>query len=69
MTDARDAQGDLLPDVERLTCLGGFLRATRLDALPELLKVLRGWMSLVGPRPLLVQYLVRYTFGYVGSGE
>ena len=61
MTDARDAQGQLLPDAVRLTSFGKFLRSTSLDELPELFNVLRGDMSLVGPRPLLVQYLERYS--------
>lgn len=61
MTDACDASGRLRSDAERLTPFGRWLRATSLDELPELWNVLRGEMSLVGPRPLLVEYLVRYT--------
>jgi len=61
MTDATDAEGRLLPDGERLTPFGRFLRSTSLDELPELWNVLRGDMSLVGPRPLLTAYLERYS--------
>jgi len=61
MTDARDAEGNLLPDVDRLTPFGWFLRNTTLDELPELINVLRGEMSLVGPRPLLAEYRDLYT--------
>ncbi|MED3662280.1 sugar transferase [Ureibacillus terrenus] len=60
MTDERDENGELLPDSERLTKFGKFLRSTSLDELPELFNILKGDMSIVGPRPLLVQYLPLY---------
>ena len=61
MTDARDAKGDLLPDQDRLTGFGRFLRSTSLDELPEFFNILKGDMSFIGPRPLLVSYLPYYT--------
>jgi lipopolysaccharide/colanic/teichoic acid biosynthesis glycosyltransferase len=61
MRDLRDADGSLLPDEQRLTPFGRFLRSSSLDELPELVNVLKGEMSLVGPRPLLIAYLERYT--------
>ena len=61
MTDKKDANGILLPDVDRLTKFGGFLRSTSLDEIPELWNVLKGEMALVGPRPLLVEYLKKYS--------
>lgn len=60
MTDAKDENGNLLPDEIRLTRFGQFLRSTSIDELPELLNILNGDMSIVGPRPLLVQYLEQY---------
>ena len=61
MTDKKDSLGNLLPDSERLTSFGKFLRSTSLDEIPELWNVLKGEMSLVGPRPLLVEYLRKYS--------
>jgi lipopolysaccharide/colanic/teichoic acid biosynthesis glycosyltransferase len=61
MTDTRDAEGNLLPDELRLTGFGKFLRSTSLDEVPELINVLKGEMSLVGPRPLLMEYLPLYS--------
>ena len=61
MRNARDAEGNLLPDGERITNFGNFIRKTSIDELPEFINVLRGEMSLVGPRPLLMQYVDRYS--------
>lgn len=61
MTDERDANGNLLPDAERLTKVGKFVRSTSIDELPQLVNVLKGDMSLIGPRPLLPQYLPLYS--------
>lgn len=61
MTDERDAKGNLLPDAERLTNVGKFVRSTSIDELPQLINVLKGDMALIGPRPLLVQYLPLYS--------
>lgn len=60
MTDERDSNGDLLPDADRLTKVGRFVRSTSIDELPQLVNVLKGDMALIGPRPLLVQYLPLY---------
>lgn len=61
MTDERDADGNLLPDADRLTNVGRFVRSTSIDELPQLINVLKGNMALIGPRPLLVQYLPLYS--------
>lgn len=61
MTDERDANGNLLPDAERLTKVGRFVRSTSIDELPQLINVLKGDMALIGPRPLLPQYLPLYS--------
>jgi len=61
MTDERDANGELLPDEQRLTKVGSFVRSTSIDELPQLINVLKGDMALLGPRPLLVQYLSLYS--------
>jgi undecaprenyl phosphate N,N'-diacetylbacillosamine 1-phosphate transferase len=61
MTDAKDTNGNLLPDGERMTAIGSFVRKTSLDELPQLLNVLKGDMSLIGPRPLLPEYLPLYS--------
>ena len=61
MTDERDADGNLLPDAERLTPVGRFVRSTSIDELPQLLNVLKGDLALIGPRPLLVKYLPLYS--------
>jgi lipopolysaccharide/colanic/teichoic acid biosynthesis glycosyltransferase len=69
MNDRRDGKGELLPDSERLTRVGRLVRSTSLDEIPQLLNVLAGQMSLVGPRPLLVQYLPLYTAGQARRHE
>ena len=61
MTDEKDAEGNLLPDADRLTKVGSFVRSTSIDELPQLINVLKGDMALIGPRPLLVQYLPLYS--------
>ena len=61
MSNHKDANGRLLPDEKRITAFGKFLRSTSLDELPELVNVIKGEMSIVGPKPLLMQYLERYT--------
>lgn len=61
MTDERDAEGNLLPDADRLTKVGKFVRSTSIDELPQLINVLKGDMALIGPRPLLIEYLPLYS--------
>ncbi len=61
MTDERDHNGNLLPDADRLTKVGKFVRSTSIDELPQLINVLKGDMALIGPRPLLIQYLPLYS--------
>ena len=69
MTDERDADGNLLPDAQRLTKVGKFVRSTSIDELPQLINVLKGDMALIGPRPLLVQYLPLYSPGQARRHE
>lgn len=69
MTDDRDSDGNLLPDEERLTQIGKFVRASSIDELPQLINVLKGDMSLIGPRPLLPQYLPLYSKGQARRHE
>ena len=61
MTDERDAKGNLLPDADRLTPIGKFIRSTSIDELPQLINILKGDMAFIGPRPLLVKYLPLYS--------